>query len=289
MSNSEPSWSEFLNSATLLNPLETVKFRFNLAQCAQFPRSATWNDWIEQQSSTALEGIEFRDQQYVDESLGYYEEIIYEHGFVPTREDSWHDLFNALIWLQFPKTKRYLNELHIRDIRVHGTHPRTRRRNHITHFDECGVVFAIPRKYLVAGNELLTHLADHRWIESLYNERHSWGKAVHAEVFGHANFEMMLNPYKGLTGKWLAVVVDDDFSSLTWQRQRELLDDAMLSRIRELADFTLDNILKPIPLMGIPNWAANQDSEFYCDESCFRPRRDWTKPTVQLPLQCLHH
>lgn len=45
--------------------------------------------------------------QFSEDEQRYYETIISEDGVVPTREQSWHDLFNALIWLQFPKTNPY--------------------------------------------------------------------------------------------------------------------------------------------------------------------------------------
>ena len=41
-----------------------------------------------------------------------YEVRIFETGEVQTRPDNWHDLFNALVWLAFPKTKAVLNRHH---------------------------------------------------------------------------------------------------------------------------------------------------------------------------------
>ena len=77
-------------------------------------------------------GPVFKGQsQFSEDEQRYYETIISEDGVVPTREQSWHDLFNALIWLQFPKTKSLLNELHISDIEAYGVNPRTARRNRI--------------------------------------------------------------------------------------------------------------------------------------------------------------
>ena len=112
-------------------------------------------------------GPVFKGQsQFSEDEQRYYETIISEDGVVPTREQSWHDLFNALIWLQFPKTKSLLNELHISDIEAYGVNPRTARRNRITHFDECGVVLAIeePRPSGVESLEVfLQQLATHEW------------------------------------------------------------------------------------------------------------------------------
>src|SRR5262249_47210593 len=41
----------------------------------------------------------------VKEPAARYETRIFETGEVQTRPGSWHDLFNALVWLAFPKTK----------------------------------------------------------------------------------------------------------------------------------------------------------------------------------------
>jgi hypothetical protein len=45
-----------------------------------------------------------------------YEVRIYRDGEVPTRPDNLHDLFNALAWLAFPKTKALLNRKHYEEI-----------------------------------------------------------------------------------------------------------------------------------------------------------------------------
>ena len=41
-----------------------------------------------------------------------YEPRCYLKGEVPTREDNWHDLLNALVWLVFPKAKAAINKRH---------------------------------------------------------------------------------------------------------------------------------------------------------------------------------
>jgi hypothetical protein len=42
----------------------------------------------------------------------YYEIRVYESGCVATRPENLHDLFNALAWLAFPRTKARINALH---------------------------------------------------------------------------------------------------------------------------------------------------------------------------------
>jgi hypothetical protein len=41
-----------------------------------------------------------------------YEHRIYTSGQVSTRPQSWHDLFNALVWMRYPRIKTALNSLH---------------------------------------------------------------------------------------------------------------------------------------------------------------------------------
>ncbi len=53
----------------------------------------------------------------------YYESRIYLKGELQTRLKNWHDYFNAMCWLQFPKIKSALNALHFEysKIRQPGT------------------------------------------------------------------------------------------------------------------------------------------------------------------------
>ena len=48
-----------------------------------------------------------------------YESFIARTGCVPTR-DNLHDLFNGLMWLTYPQTKRRLNVLQAEQIAQHG-------------------------------------------------------------------------------------------------------------------------------------------------------------------------
>ena len=262
------------------------------------------------------QGPLFKGQsQFSTDEQRYYETIISEDGVVPTREQSWHDLFNALIWLQFPKTKSLLNELHISDINAHGVNPRTARRNRITHFDECGVVLAvetsdrfnldnlvpskeIPEQKFEPANKnnrsapydsdaletFLAELAAHEWEQVFVEKRGLWHTQVSPFIFGHANLEMMLTPFIGLTGKWLAVSVPHGFSRLDKWQQRLVLDDAMTARIKTLNCFESTPLLKPLPLLGVPLWHSQQDEMFYKNKDYFRPLREGSKPTIQLPL-----
>ena len=47
------------------------------------------------------------------EARKYYELHIAETGEVETRPESWHDLFNALAWIAYPRTKSRINAQHV--------------------------------------------------------------------------------------------------------------------------------------------------------------------------------
>lgn len=293
-------------------PVTALLEELGLLSNNEFPTPDLLNKLIAQHHKH-WQGPLFKGQsQFLDEDQRYYETIISEDGVVPTREQSWHDLFNALIWLQFPKTKYLLNALHINDIKTYGVNPRTARRNRITHFDECGVVLAIEEpatRVQISSEELacpgicsenkdkrsslydaealetfLAELAAHEWERVFVEKRALWHANVSPIIFGHANLEMMLKPFVGLTGKWLSVSVPYGFSKLNKWQQRSIVDDAMTARIKALNYFESTPLLKPLPLLGVPLWHDNQDATFYQNKEYFRPLRSESKPTIQLPL-----
>jgi hypothetical protein len=271
-------------------PVTDLLDEVGLLTLTTFPTASQLND-LARVFQQEWDGPIFKGQStFSEDESRYYETIIGEDNVVPTRENNWHDLFNALIWLQFPKSKRYLNKLHIDDIRSHGVSPRTARRNRITHFDECGVVLAVETPTQedsaaqTAIEQWLSDLAHHKWQQVFIQDLAIYEQHITPFMFGHANLEMMLNPFIGLTGKWLAVSVPYGFSKMTPWEQRARVDDALLMRFAELEDFELSPILKPVPLLGIPGWHDVQTQSFYKDTSYFRPLRENAKATVALPL-----
>ena len=70
----------------------------------------------------------------------HYETRIHDHGCIATRERNWHDLFNALIWIQHAALKRALNLRQVADILRCGPQVRSRAQCALTHFDEAGAV-----------------------------------------------------------------------------------------------------------------------------------------------------
>jgi len=216
--------------------------------------------------------LPFRDYRFIDqqefEGSGlYYEEIIFQRKQIPTRSKNWHDFFNALIWQLFPQTKVLLNQLHIQQIQEFGLKPRTAVRDRITHFDECGMVLAVTR------SKVPELLAEHEWQQAFVAHKQEWGTCVQPFVFGHANYEMLLNPYIGLTGKWLALEVEDSFWQQPKATQYQLLDKQLCQYIQQLQFFQQKRRLKPLPLLGIPGWwRENEQQSFYANQEYFRPK-----------------
>lgn len=202
----------------------------------------------------------FVDQQRFDNDPRYYEQLIADEGVVPCRKACWHDFFNGLIWLQFPSTKWLLNRLHMEDISHFGTHPRTPKRNRITHFDECGLILQV---HSGRGRELLDLLGQHQWQDALHHQADAWGVDITPTIFGHANLEMLLNPFLSLTAKWIA---------LDTQVEKDT-DAGVCNRILRGDVFVEKGVLKPLPLLGIPGWMAEQGLDFYANKQVFRDKK----------------
>lgn len=186
-----------------------------------------------------------------------YEAHIGRTGEVPTR-DNRHDFFNALMWLTFPRIKARLNALQAAAIAVAGAAaPRGPLRDAATLIDENAVLLVTERTDLV---EALRH---HDWHALFVSNRVAWGREIRAVVFGHALLDKLTAPYKGITAHALPVTlpVDTSLGEIdAWVGA--LLDERLSTRQ-----------LLPLPVLGIPGWADNQDSAYYDDGSVFRPAR----------------
>ena len=245
-----------------------------------------WQDWpsckalatllpyeIENLNNKVIEFVPQKPEQ--DFSAVAYEEVIYKTGQVPTRDKSWHDLFGALVWCLFPQTKAKVNQLHHIDIQEFGKEERTKRRNALTLFDECGVVI------VSKNNKLLDALRNHRWQEVFVENRDLWfdksEQGIAAYQFGHANYEMLTKPFEGLTGKWLLIDASAELTSLPLSSQYRLLDQK-LSALLEAGALDDNSKMSPLPLLGVPGWYdKNQEPSFYDNTDYFRPKRNEKK------------
>ena len=153
------------------------------------------------------------------EASAQYEVRIFETGEVQTRPDNWHDLFNALVWLAFPKTKAVLNRHHYEQIRARSAETqRGTARDVLTLFDEGGVVVATPDATLSAL------LKDFKWKELFWVRRADVRRDMRFHVFGHAIYEKALEPYKGVTAKALIVAVPRGLMDASTEQQLAEID-----------------------------------------------------------------
>lgn len=103
-----------------------------------------------------------------DEGRPYYERHIAESGEVETRPENWHDLFNALAWVAFPKAKAVINAQHAAMLAEGGEEEarhRSSARDALTLFDEGGVVVAS------SSPALLRLIVDFEWKELFWHRR----------------------------------------------------------------------------------------------------------------------
>lgn len=204
----------------------------------------------------------------------YYEMHIGATGEVPTRARNWHDWFNALAWLAWPRAKAALNRRHVRAI-ARGEAKRGPLRDAATLLDECGVIVAVADPRL---GQLLDNM---RWRELFIESRDDWGRRIAARTLGHALMETGLAPHLGWCGKALIVEVGEDFFRLDGDGQTALLDAELAARLDDDGFLASPRALCPLPLLGIPGWwPDNEDPAFYDNADYFRPTRRAKSATV---------
>ncbi|MDD5177105.1 MAG: DUF3025 domain-containing protein [Sterolibacterium sp.] len=201
-----------------------------------------------------------------------YEERAYWLGEVETRPGNWHDGFNALVWLAYPLTKAALNARHhaaMAGQRAAQSSERGPLRDALTQFDECGVAVVSSRL------DLWEEIRAHRWKEIFWNKRAEAQRNLKVFVFGHASFDMLRTPRIGLCGKALFLHVDNAWLEQPAPVQLADVDARMAQRFSgDLQAYTRPRDFHPLPLLGIPGVA--QDNEFpvyYDDPRQFRPLR----------------
>jgi hypothetical protein len=186
-----------------------------------------------------------------------YELHIARTGNVPTR-DNLHDVFNALMWLAWPRSKARLNALQANAIESAGVHgQRGALRDAATLVDENGLIVATD------DSQFIDALRGQRWLELFCERRSAWDR-VAVSVFGHALLEKLVRPYKAITGH--AVIVP--------RAVHDFLADPDGLLMAALDEGLTPQRLAPLPVLGVPGWhAANEQRAFYEDKTVFRPPR----------------
>ena len=209
-----------------------------------------------------------------------YEHRIHTTGQVSTRPHSWHDLFNALVWMRFPLIKTAMNCLHYQAGAKLKCGSRGHTRDALTLFDECGVIVFSDRL------ELLKALAERRWSAAFMSD--DFRASVLLSICGHAMLEKYLSPYKAMTAKALLVYVDSDFMKHPRQEMLNYLDREISKQMLSGHILTKPAFLSPLPLAGVPGWWPQGDqgnSVFYNDQQVFRPAPEKLIPAPVLDFQ----
>jgi len=209
-----------------------------------------------------------------DDGLGY-EARIGHNGQVETRPDNWHDFFNALVWCAFPRSKQAINGRHLQvlaatpgDGSPHAQGgPRGDARDAMTHFDECGALV------LSTDPSLLQLLQDFAWKPLFLERRADLATALRVVIFGHATYESLLRPFRGLTAK--AVLYEVTPAELASVDRSDLAAlDGRLAGELAAGRHGVPRELQPLPLLGLPGVTPdNEDPLYYDDTWQFRPGR----------------
>ena len=185
-----------------------------------------------------------------------YEQFIFATGQVPTRHNL-HDFFNGLVWLQFPHTKRRLNQLQAQAIAADGVQAvRGPLRDALTVFDENGALLQAP-------DALWDALRARDWQRLFIDLRPLWAEA-RLVLFGHALLEKLVAPRKPMVAHvFHAPIAMNSIADVDgW------LADQVDASAWSTKPFT------PLPVLGVPGWwPANQAPGFYDDAQVFRPLR----------------
>jgi len=266
-----------LLQSSLFAPLHPLLASF---EGDEFPSAHAYNALLEsrQPPITVQRGLPLR---FVSQECGklafeeQYEPRCYLKGEVQMREYNWHDLLNALVWLTFPKAKAAINARHHQVLMAAPANTSSQRgaaRDMNTLFDESGVI-------VVCSNaELARLLRDFRWKELFWQRREQVQAEMGFYLFGHGLYEKALHPYIGLTGQGLVLAVEQVY--FTWLRVRQLrhLDGLVADYLNAPEHCRSTRELSPVPLLGVPGWAADNDCAVYYDNTrYFRPGRQLFK------------
>ena len=197
-----------------------------------------------------------------------YELRVYESAELECRERNWHDLFNVLVWLVFPRAKAALNARHHAAWTADAGAGRGAVRDALTLFDESGLLV------LSAQPELLQLVRDLRWQPRCGEGRDAVISDMRFLAFGHEGCENLLWAYRGMTGHALLLEVDAAMLTLPMTELLRRVDAQLADRLADPQALQNTRNLAPVPVLGVPGWCGdNVRAEYYDDTGYFRPGR----------------
>jgi hypothetical protein len=197
-----------------------------------------------------------------------FEPSTFLRGEVPVRRFSWHDLYNALVWMTFPIAKAALNARQYAALQMAEAGRRTPEGDALTLFDEDGVVV------LSSDPELLGLVRDFKWKELFWQRRAEVRQRMRFTVFGHALYEKALKPFIGMTGKAILLKVPVNVLALDRPALMREIDRRVGLYIWSSEHLQHGRALSPLPVLGVPGWwPDNERDAFYDNTEYFRPGR----------------
>ena len=137
-----------------------------------------------------------------------------------------------------------------------------------TLLDESGVIV------VCADAELARLLRDFQWKELFWVRREQVRSSMGFYLFGHGLYEKALRTYIGMTGQGLLLAAEPEFFNWALERQLEYLDGRLSAYLSDRQHLTSTRELTPVPLLGIPGWAAeNECAVYYDNKDYFRAGR----------------
>lgn len=201
-----------------------------------------------------------------------HEARVYLRGQLQVRERNWHDLFNVLVWLAFPRTKAALNARHYRALEQQRSSNRGPAQDTLTLFDEGGAIVAS------CDDRLLNLIHDFGWKELFWRHRDKVRSTMRFLLFGHAMYEKALRPFIGITSRGILLKVEPELLALQTQEQLAMLDARVAGHLADAGRLISTRELAVVPILGVPGWCAGNDAEsFYDNTDYFRTDRRPTK------------
>jgi DUF3025 family protein len=192
----------------------------------------------------------------------HYELRIARTGEIETRAENWHDLFNALAWIAFPKAKAQINAQHAAILEEGGEDElrhRSPERDALTLFDEGGLIVAS------GAADLLRHITAFEWKSLFWDRRADVAARMRFIPFGHGLLEQALDPYIGMVAKTIFVPVGDFFFMLSPESQREEADRLAAHHFSDRKRFASPKSMPPMPVLGVPGWHPETANEGFYD------------------------
>ena len=193
------------------------------------------------------------------------------HGELQVRENNLHDTFNVLVWLAFPRAKAALNARHfaaLKEQAAAGAANRGPVQDALTLFDEGGIVVASD------DEELLASLREWRWKELFWTSRARLAARMQFMLFGHAVYEMALEPFLGNTSRGILLKVDPELLAAPPRERLAEIDARLAAHIADPGRILATRELAVVPILGVPGWHPDNEREkFYDNTDYFKPRR----------------